>query len=58
MRPRTPILDLAVAAAALAATAAAQGSEGSKRAVDFDREVRPILAAKCFTCHGPDAEAR
>jgi cytochrome c553 len=58
MRPRTPILDLAVAAAALAATAAAQASEGSKRAVDFDREVRPILAAKCFTCHGPDAEAR
>ena len=58
MRPRTPILDLAVAAAALAATAATQASEGSKRAVDFDREVRPILAAKCFTCHGPDAEAR
>jgi cytochrome c553 len=58
MRPRTPILDLAVAAAALAATAATQASEGSKRAIDFDREVRPILAAKCFTCHGPDAEAR
>ena len=26
--------------------------------VDFSREVRPILAAKCFACHGPDAEAR
>ncbi|HZZ44203.1 MAG TPA: DUF1549 domain-containing protein, partial [Tepidisphaeraceae bacterium] len=26
--------------------------------VDFGREVRPILAEKCFSCHGPDAAAR
>jgi hypothetical protein len=25
---------------------------------DFNREVRPILAAKCFKCHGPDDKAR
>lgn len=25
---------------------------------DFTRSVRPILAAKCYSCHGPDAEAR
>ena len=25
---------------------------------DFAREVRPVLAAKCFTCHGPDDAAR
>ncbi len=25
---------------------------------DFTRSVRPILAAKCYACHGPDAEAR
>ncbi|MEX2285618.1 MAG: PSD1 and planctomycete cytochrome C domain-containing protein [Planctomycetaceae bacterium] len=26
--------------------------------VDFTRDVRPILADKCFKCHGPDADAR
>ena len=26
--------------------------------VSFDREVRPILTANCFHCHGPDAESR
>ena len=23
--------------------------------ISFDRDVRPILAEHCFTCHGPDA---
>jgi mono/diheme cytochrome c family protein len=26
--------------------------------VDFQREVRPVLAAHCFPCHGPDAGRR
>src|SRR5437868_1043172 len=26
--------------------------------VDFNRDVRPILAARCFKCHGPDDGAR
>jgi cytochrome c553 len=27
-------------------------------AADFDRDVRPVLAARCYSCHGPDAESR
>jgi hypothetical protein len=26
--------------------------------IDFNRDVRPILADKCFRCHGPDSGAR
>lgn len=26
--------------------------------VDFQREVRPILASKCYACHGPDDQTR
>jgi hypothetical protein len=26
--------------------------------ISFNRDVRPILASKCFACHGPDDDAR
>ncbi|MEZ6141358.1 MAG: DUF1553 domain-containing protein [Zavarzinella sp.] len=28
------------------------------RAVDFNREIKPILAKNCYACHGPDDESR
>jgi hypothetical protein len=32
-------------------------STGSADEIDFNRDIRPILADKCFACHGPDAQA-
>jgi predicted CXXCH cytochrome family protein len=26
--------------------------------VDFTRDIAPVLAARCFQCHGPDASSR
>jgi len=26
--------------------------------IDFNRDIRPLLADKCFACHGPDAKQR
>ncbi len=38
------------------AVAAAQAvSPGSERRIEFSSDIRPILADKCFACHGPDA---
>jgi hypothetical protein len=36
----------------------ALGTAAARAGVDFDRQVRPILADNCFACHGPDAHQR
>src|SRR5215472_5544029 len=36
----------------------ASGSQTGTAKVDFNREIRPILAENCFRCHGPDDGAR
>jgi hypothetical protein len=30
----------------------------AKRHLDFNQDVQPILASRCFSCHGPDPEMR
>lgn len=42
----------------LAATAVLALAGPRVEAVDFNREVRPILSDACFQCHGPDADER
>ena len=44
-----------VLASAMLCVTVARGTAGE---VEFNRDVRPILADKCFTCHGPDAAAK
>jgi len=36
----------------------ALGTTQPGNAIDFSRDVRPLLASKCFKCHGPDEGAR
>jgi mono/diheme cytochrome c family protein len=31
---------------------------GAPQSIEFNRDVRPILADHCFACHGPDAQQR
>src|SRR5262249_30913460 len=53
---------LGVAALALLRTdtppAAAADAPPAKPAIDFARQIRPILSENCFACHGPDDKAR
>ena len=50
---RNLLLLLSLPVGPLSGTTASGGDH-----VDFDREIRPILADRCFHCHGPDAEQR
>ena len=38
----------------VATTASASGDEP----ISFNRDIRPLLADRCFTCHGPDSATR
>src|SRR6185312_4114601 len=40
--------------ALLAGTSAVRGGE----TLEYNRDIRPILADNCFSCHGPDSAAR
>ena len=31
---------------------------GARETVEFNRDIRPVLSDKCYTCHGPDQARR
>ena len=50
------ILGVATLMGGLMFTACSKGQKDPVAAVDFNREVRPILSDRCYGCHGPDAD--
>jgi len=53
-RPGSGLVCLAVCAVLLFQTRAPAG----ERKLEYNRDIRPILAETCFACHGPDSAAR
>ena len=54
--PRLPAALLAVLLVTPAAETPGASDPVAPRAVDFARDVRPIFAKHCVSCHGPDKQ--
>jgi mono/diheme cytochrome c family protein len=56
---RTAIVSLTLGALMVVFAGAGRSSEKDKSAkVEYNRDIRPILAENCFACHGPDSASR
>ena len=55
---KQPLTLAALASLSVVASIALAGQEPARKPVDFQREVRPMLSANCFACHGPDESSR
>ena len=49
---------LAAICCAMSSLSAEEGVPRHTSRVDFARQIRPLLADTCFTCHGPDSQNR
>jgi mono/diheme cytochrome c family protein len=50
--------DSVVVLSALFAVSVSLSAAPAGKPVDFQREIRPLLAENCFQCHGPDSKTR
>src|SRR5215469_11538426 len=57
-RHRYPRLAFASWLTALVASSLLACQRTPTRRLDFNQDVQPILASRCFSCHGPDPEMR
>src|SRR5690606_27891096 len=57
-RIRRAVWTLAALTIAAALGCGASYLEAAEPAIDFSREIRPILSDHCLNCHGPDAQTR
>src|SRR5689334_23861032 len=56
---RCTTLFVCVFVALVAAPASVFSPRDSRAAgIEYNRDIRPILAANCFACHGPDSASR
>jgi len=55
---KSPWAGALLLAAAVAALGGPGPATGAAEPIDFNFQVRPILADRCFKCHGPDEKAR
>jgi hypothetical protein len=53
-----PYLRIALSCLITAAMLSNSGPVSAEPKVSFNRDIRPILADRCFQCHGPDEKAR
>jgi hypothetical protein len=52
------VFTLARATALLLVASVSVGSVGAAEAIQYNRDIRPILSENCFSCHGMDAASR
>ena len=57
-RIKTPVVGMPVWVVMTVAAAFCKGESNESSQVEYNRDVRPILAEHCFRCHGADAKAR
>ena len=56
--PRPQLGQLSIAIAFMLVCTSPIGAVALEGDVDFSGRIRPLLASRCFNCHGPDPETR